>query len=539
VSPDPTSTPEPPDPTPTPEPSPSPSPSPSPTPEPGIIPADAKPVFSDNFEGALSKWQLLTEQGAAPAVTTPGNGARVASVTVDPGEKRSEMQPSGVRVQPGMTAWFRDRIQLAPGFPTTVQPGINGFQVVMQWKDLGGTRSSSPPLELGVQKGQFDVLGGYGCPSGSRKFVLPIGAATTGVWHEFVFHIHFDTAGRGWVDAWMDGRKVVDHYMPACGTIYPAPYQAYTALRAGYYRDPAISTSGTVLHDDYLYAADGSTPDPTPSPSPSPAPSPSPSPDPTGTPTPPPTGAGTQLWGSDFETLSGVATPNNLGSYRTLYRAIQHDYDSTVKCSIETSTERARTGTRSLKMTVGASAPTGGVGRCLPTANFANARQGTDLWYGISVYLDNIDLSQVSGGRQFFFDGQGFRYTNTGANGPGAAMIGDRDTTGPFWRSGMNLSGTVGDFKAGSRTVCRLVNGQWLDMVQHVHWSAGSDGVYETWCDGVKVGPAYTGPTLMSSGLTAERRIGVYEGTGVTEDRTVFWDNDRIGTSFAAVDPSR
>jgi hypothetical protein len=43
----------------------------------------------------------------------------------------------------------------------------------------------------------------------------------------------------------------------------------------------------------------------------------------------------------------------------------------------------------------------------------------------------------------------------------------------------------------------------------------------------------------MSSGLTAERRIGVYEGTGVTEDRTVFWDNDRIGTSFAAVDPSR
>jgi hypothetical protein len=172
------------------------------------------------------------------------------------------MQPSGVRVQPGTTAWFRDRIQLAPGFPTTVQSGINGFQVVMQWKDLGGTRSSSPPLELGVQKGQFDVLGGYGCPSGSRKFVLPIGAATTGVWHEFVFHIHFDTAGRGWVDAWMDGRKVVDHYMPACGTIYPAPYQAYTALRAGYYRDPAISTSGTVLHDDYLYAADGSSPRP-------------------------------------------------------------------------------------------------------------------------------------------------------------------------------------------------------------------------------------------------------------------------------------
>jgi hypothetical protein len=72
VSPDPTSTPEPPDPTPTPEPSPSPSPSPSPTPEPGIIPADAKPVFSDNFEGALSSLSKVPRPPSRRRVTGPG-----------------------------------------------------------------------------------------------------------------------------------------------------------------------------------------------------------------------------------------------------------------------------------------------------------------------------------------------------------------------------------------------------------------------------------------------------------------------------------
>jgi hypothetical protein len=38
---------------------------------------------------------------------------------------------------------------------------------------------------------------------------------------------------------------------PACGTMYPAPYAKYNMLRIGYYRDPAIKTAGTIIHDEY------------------------------------------------------------------------------------------------------------------------------------------------------------------------------------------------------------------------------------------------------------------------------------------------
>jgi hypothetical protein len=326
------------------------------------------------------------------------------------------------------------------------------------------------------------------------------------------------------------------------------PERSYTSkpitvsLKAGshkiavaYTNDSSSSSCNRNLYLDYVALSSAA---PAPSDVPAPTPTPAPGPAPAGS--APAPADGSVLWGSDFENVvPGVGTPANRGPFSTLYKTIQHDYDSTVKCTIEASSDVARTGAKAMKMTVGASAPTGGVGRCLPTANVANAKQGTDLYYGLSIYLKDFDLSQIVGNRSYFFDGQGFRYTNTSANGPGAAMIGARDSSGPVWTSGMNPSGTVGDFSAGSRTVCRLVNNQWIDIVQHVRWSAGSDGLYETWCNGVKVGSTYNGPTLMSSGLTAERRIGVYEGVAVSKERTLYFDNDRIGTSYASVDPSR
>jgi hypothetical protein len=82
-----------------------------------------------------------------------------------------------------------------------------------------------------------------------------------------------------------------------------------------------------------------------------------------------------------------------------------------------------------------------------------------------------------------------------------------------------------------------VFQGQWMDFVYHIKWSTGSTGFREEWRDGVKMG-RYDGPTLGTLS-PFEHRIGIYEGTAVNHTRTLYVDNHRVGTSYAAVDPSR
>jgi hypothetical protein len=77
----------------------------------------------------------------------------------------------------------------------------------------------------------------------------------TGKWTDFEFQIHMNTAGKGWIDAYVNGQKVGNRIVPPCGTTYPQPYAEYNMLRLGYYRDPAIKTAGTIIHDEYRMGA--------------------------------------------------------------------------------------------------------------------------------------------------------------------------------------------------------------------------------------------------------------------------------------------
>jgi hypothetical protein len=179
-------------------------------------------------------------------------------MTVRPGQKRSELQAnaggSTLKVLPGTTAWFADSVYLVPGFP--VKAGIsNGWQTILQWKDAGGTQSSSPPVSLDIKDGAYTVYGGWGCPGGAKQYRFTLAPATTGTWIDFEFQIHFNTAGKGWIDSYVNGRQVGSRFMPPCGTTYPEPYAKYDMLRVGYYRDPAIATAGTVIHDEYRMGA--------------------------------------------------------------------------------------------------------------------------------------------------------------------------------------------------------------------------------------------------------------------------------------------
>jgi hypothetical protein len=308
-------------------------------------------------------------------------------------------------------------------------------------------------------------------------------------------------------------------------------------------------------------AAGTPAPDPTPEPSPSPTPepttTPTPSPSPSPTPTPDP-GGGTVLWGTTFEneTVDSVGRPpsqGSLGIFSKWFGSVEHDWDPSPNfCELRIMGDGGRTGAKYMRVTVGPSAGASAnkPGRCQPQANLnPKAAPGQDRWYGWSQRLTGFDASQIRDNRTYFADvGGGFRYTlkacgNGPGNGLGKLMPPGTDPqrnnhAGLYWRVGTNLASTVGQANVGAFYFDTGILPQWHDVVMHMRWSLGTDGLREVWYDGVKIG-AYQGATLGCNSPSNFRVGGIYEGTAVTVQRTQDTDNMRVGTSYAAVDPSQ
>ena len=53
------------------------------------------------------------------------------------------------------------------------------------------------------------------------------------------------------MEAWADGRPVLERFAPAAGTLYPAPAGAdFSRVAFGYSRQPTIAPAGTVVFDE-------------------------------------------------------------------------------------------------------------------------------------------------------------------------------------------------------------------------------------------------------------------------------------------------
>jgi hypothetical protein len=235
------------------------------------------------------------------------------------------------------------------------------------------------------------------------------------------------------------------------------------------------------------------------------------------------------LWGSDFE-------DGDLSIYKTVRKEGSGDGGSHV-----ISTAEARTGRSSMKITVPAPTSTAApddVGRYQLVADMPNGTSGQERWYGFSIYFaSGWRSSEMADSRAYFLGGEGFRYTGTSDNGPGNNLNAEPRNGGTELVAGSNLSGTVGNDHVGEAWLGPFVTGQWIDFVFHIRWSTRDDGFREAWRDGAVQG-RYDGPTL-GVDSSFEHRMGVYEGVDVSQTRTLYIDNHRVGTSYEAVDPSR
>ncbi|MFC5231373.1 polysaccharide lyase [Pseudonocardia zijingensis] len=226
------------------------------------IPASALLLWTGDLEtGDLSQFMDTpwNRVGGPPpeVVEEPVRGGRYAVElaivrTTGPDDgiccgSRNELEPKFREIESGEDLWFTFSTYLLEGFPVN----YSEFQTITQFKQ---NFDGSPPLELGVQEGAFQIDGGYGHPDGPRTFSIPVGEAATGRWNDWLLHVRFSPdPAVGFVEVWRDGQLMLPKYSPPGGTMYvnPDDGSARSSVKTGYYRDRTIDSVGRIVFDEW------------------------------------------------------------------------------------------------------------------------------------------------------------------------------------------------------------------------------------------------------------------------------------------------
>ena len=199
--------------------------------------------------------------------------------------------------------------------------------------------------------------------------------------------------------------------------------------------------------------------------------------------------------------------------------------------AVAVSTDYARAGTRSVRITVheGDIEQTGDDGKQTERAELDSGKHafvGRDVWYGFSFLIPPgfpvVDNRLVIA--------QWKQYGLTGS-----PLVAERYRNGKH-----DLTIRVPDSGWVSRkhhALPEIAFGRWNDMVYHIRFSRGEDGLVEVWMNGSRV-VTYKGATAFKEG-----EDNIYNKFGLYRDRwkdpmTIYFDNYTLADSFAAVDPA-
>lgn len=78
-----------------------------------------------------------------------------------------------------------------------------GMESIIQWHDVDGT---TPPLSLQIGNGKLMVVQSF---ANTGLSSTDLGTATTGKWTDIVFHVKWSASSNGVLEVWKDGVKVV------------------------------------------------------------------------------------------------------------------------------------------------------------------------------------------------------------------------------------------------------------------------------------------------------------------------------------------
>ncbi len=167
---------------------------------------------------------------------------------------------------------------------------------------------------------------------------------------------------------------------------------------------------------------------------------------------------------------------------------------------------------------------------------------GAEYWYGIRLYFDeNWELSEIRDNRDQFTSLLSFRYADADINGTGSVKLVQSDLGAPcLVHTRAALSADEYGDGAGEDPLYLgpVIEEEWIELVCHFKWShTAENALKECWRDGTWMGRSTR--QNMSFDATVSHRVGIYEGPGVDHERTLYWDDHRIGRSHQAVAADR
>jgi len=194
---------------------------------PGAVLADSgtaalapRVALADDLDGRLGPvWQLQrVRPDALTFVPDPtGAGRRVLAVTLRTGDLaqaggRTEpaelSEANDVHLPTGTPVWYGFFLYVPSDFPI-----VDRRLVVGQWKqDCGNCAADhSPAIANRYRSGVFSITIDH---AGGRQTLFEERADMRGRWHQLVYHIRLTPGPEGVLQAWLDGRQVVDYRGP-------------------------------------------------------------------------------------------------------------------------------------------------------------------------------------------------------------------------------------------------------------------------------------------------------------------------------------
>jgi len=209
-------------------------------------------------------YEQAKEPGRATIVNVAREGNTGVRLHTEPGDANVSGSGSAVRndlslsqadtgCYEGQEHWWAHSVL----FPSDYVSPANGWGVAFDFHQTGSGGGSTGQANFHVDTSRFDGLlhlRGYGGPPGtpynSDKYEVTLGPIVKNTWYDFVYHVKWSSANDGFMIAWLNGTKVLEHYGP---TLYTG--QGCYLKLANYHSD--VGAPSSVVHDRVLR---GSTP---------------------------------------------------------------------------------------------------------------------------------------------------------------------------------------------------------------------------------------------------------------------------------------
>lgn len=227
-----------------------PKPAPAPTPTPAPPPTfSGERKFFCTFDNGVSPFNVQAKAASRVTLVNFGrDGGTAVKLTTEPGDSNvygsGSMERCDLSLSQQLTdgyegreAWWAHSVW----FPDEYNAPANGICAGMDFHHAGPSGQANFHLDVDRWDGKMRFRG-YGGRQDQGLYEMVIGPVVKNVWFDFVYHVRWSSSTDGFMRAWVNGKKLLDHKGP---TLYQG-IGCYLKL-ANYHT--AFGKPSSIIHD--------------------------------------------------------------------------------------------------------------------------------------------------------------------------------------------------------------------------------------------------------------------------------------------------